>query len=101
MNNKRQGKGEYTWPDGRKYTGEFENDMKCGFGVLEFADGRKYVGEWKNDKQHGKGHFHMTSGHSKEGLWENGRRVSDVQTGETATTPSSRQKSKILTTHED
>ena len=33
------GKGKMLWPDGRKYSGEFANNIKNGFGKLEFGDG--------------------------------------------------------------
>jgi hypothetical protein len=40
------GKGKFTWPDGRKYEGEYINDKKHGFGIFTFKDGRIYEGEW-------------------------------------------------------
>ena len=27
------GEGTYTWPDGRRYVGQMENDLRSGFGV--------------------------------------------------------------------
>lgn len=54
------------WPDGRKYTGQYLNDKKHGFGTFEWrnaaykykiADGRKYKGEWLAGKQHGMGEY--------------------------------------------
>jgi len=44
------GKGEFKWPDGRKYIGNYENDKKEGHGVFYWPDGRKYDGYWKNGK---------------------------------------------------
>jgi hypothetical protein len=29
------GKGTFSWPDGRKYRGFYKNDKKDGFGVFE------------------------------------------------------------------
>ena len=40
------GKGVFTWPDGRKYDGEYLLDKKHGFGIFTFKDGRIYEGEW-------------------------------------------------------
>lgn len=47
------GKGVYTWPDGRKYEGDYKYDKKSGRGVYYWADGRsiyfvnlEYDGEW-------------------------------------------------------
>ena len=53
----RHGQGVYTWPDGRKYEGAYENDKKAGFGIYTWADGRKYEGFWAKGKQHGSGQF--------------------------------------------
>jgi len=30
------GEGEFRWPDGRKYKGEYKDDKKEGFGVFEW-----------------------------------------------------------------
>jgi len=38
------GKGEFVWPDGRKYVGHYVEDKKHGFGEFEWPDGRKYKG---------------------------------------------------------
>lgn len=40
------GKGQIIWQDGRKYTGEYEDDKKHGKGIFEWSDGRKYIGTW-------------------------------------------------------
>lgn len=36
------GLGVYEWPDGKKYEGAYENDMKHGFGKFTFSDGKIY-----------------------------------------------------------
>lgn len=41
-----QGKGEYTFPTGTKYVGEFEDGMFHGSGVMHFASGTKYEATW-------------------------------------------------------
>jgi len=38
------GKGIFSWPDGRKYEGGYVNDKKEGYGVFNWPDGRKYEG---------------------------------------------------------
>lgn len=38
------GQGIYSWPDGRKYDGEYLDDLKNGFGSYYWPDGRKYTG---------------------------------------------------------
>jgi hypothetical protein len=44
MNNKMEGTGYFTWPDGRRYEGEYIDDKKEGNGVFFWPDGRKYDG---------------------------------------------------------
>ena len=38
------GKGTFTWSDGRKYVGGFQNDLKHGYGILTYSNGTKYSG---------------------------------------------------------
>ena len=46
---KRHGKGTYTYADGRKYVGEYKDDVPHGFGTGFSADGAaEYQGEWAN-----------------------------------------------------
>lgn len=33
------GNGKYEWPDGRKYDGQYEDDLKHGYGVFTWPDG--------------------------------------------------------------
>lgn len=44
------GKGIFTWTDGRKYVGEYLNDLKHGEGTFTWPDGRCYHGPWENGK---------------------------------------------------
>lgn len=43
------GKGTYTYPNGNKYEGEWQDDVKSGYGVLQYVNGEKYEGFWKDD----------------------------------------------------
>ena len=45
-----QGKGEYHWNDGRVYKGQWENEKRNGHGTLTYPDGTKKTGEWKDGK---------------------------------------------------
>ena len=38
-----QGRGEYVWPNGDRYTGDFAEGVKDGNGILYFANGDKRV----------------------------------------------------------
>ena len=73
------GKGAYTWPDGRKYEGYYEVGKKSGQGVFCWPDGREYNGSWKDGKQDGIGKFKGKDGVIKIGQWENGKRVKWIQ----------------------
>lgn len=37
-----EGKGVFTWVDGRKYEGEYLDDKKHGYGKFIWPDGRIY-----------------------------------------------------------
>lgn len=69
------GKGVFTWPDGRKYEGEYKNDLKEGYGSFWWPNGRKYEGQWLNGKQHGQGQYTSGGGQVKKGEWDQGKRL--------------------------
>jgi hypothetical protein len=41
-----EGLGIFTWPDGRKYDGEYVNDLKEGYGIFDWPSGKRYEGYW-------------------------------------------------------
>ncbi len=41
------GQGTYSWADGRRYKGSWENNKMEGYGVFTWKDGRIYEGEFK------------------------------------------------------
>ena len=43
-NDKQEGKGIETWPDGARYEGDYVDGRKHGKGILNFADGSRYEG---------------------------------------------------------
>ena len=47
----------YSWPDGRKYNGEWFRNKMHGKGKITWVDGREYEGEYVDDKKHGYGIF--------------------------------------------
>ena len=46
-----EGLGEFTFPDGDTYEGEFKDWDVNGQGTYTWSDGNKYVGEWKDGKE--------------------------------------------------
>lgn len=38
------GKGLYTWADGRKYSGDWQDNKMHGFGYYSWPDGKTYKG---------------------------------------------------------
>ena len=50
-----------------------------GRGTYTYADGDKYEGSFENGRQHGTGRYTHRSGKISEGLWESGRLVQAQQ----------------------
>ena len=48
---------KYTWDDGTKYVGDWQDATFNGQGTLTYSNGDRYVGEWRNGKKHGKGSY--------------------------------------------
>ena len=67
-----EGLGVMTFPDGRKYVGEFKDGKNTGQGTLTLPDGKKYVGEFKDGKFHGQGTMYDEEG-NLIGKWLNGK----------------------------
>ena len=63
--------GTYTWANGNKYVGEWQNNKRNGQGINTWADGEKYVGEWQNDKRNGQGNNTWANGEKHVGLYKN------------------------------
>lgn len=51
------GKASFTFPDGKVYEGDFENDLPNGVGCMTFPNGDTYDGHWKNGKMEGHGTY--------------------------------------------
>ncbi len=50
--------GIYTWADGRRYEGLWEDNKMLGEGAMLWPDGRSHRGSYVDDKKHGKGIYH-------------------------------------------
>ena len=68
------GYGEYSYPDGSKYVGEFNDGQINGQGSYTYHDGSKYVGELEKGKYHGQGILSSNDRLIYEGEWKNGKR---------------------------
>lgn len=99
LNNLPHGYGEWHFPDGGKYVGEWSFGLRHGQGEYFYADKTHYKGEWKSNLRHGRGEMRYTNkesyigeflndqqhGHGKyiwlneekvyEGQWVNGQRT--------------------------
>ena len=73
-NNLRNGYGKMTWSDGDVYEGNWKNDYQHGYGKYTWPDGDVYEGNWKNDYKYGYGKMTWSDGGVYEGNWENNMR---------------------------
>lgn len=73
LKGKLAGQGVETYPDGRKYVGEFKESDYNGQGTLTFADGTSYVGEFKDGRRNGQGTYTFTSGAKYIGGFKDGK----------------------------
>jgi hypothetical protein len=71
--------GIYTWENGEKYVGEWQNGQESGEGTYTYSNGDKYVGEFKDSEFNGQGTFTYGAntkwaGHNYVGEWQNDKR---------------------------
>lgn len=75
-NDRKNGVGTYTWSDGKKYEGAYEDDIRCGKGTftgwVDLTNGYvgTYVGESQNDMFEGQGFFFFDNGDKFEGIYK-------------------------------
>lgn len=97
VNGKKEGQGSYFFQDGRKYVGNYKNDLIHGEGILydknggiifqgtwengnyatgkgyAIYDGKRYDGEYRDGKPNGYGTYSDTLGNVlAKGIWKNG-----------------------------
>ena len=80
-NGKPNGTGTGTYPNGRKYVGDWKDGKLNGQGTLLSPDGKKYEGEWKDDKKHGQGTETYPNGSKYVGEFKNGKRWKKLLSG--------------------
>ena len=73
LNDKPNGQGTLTLPNGSTYSGFWKEGKPNGKGKLKKSDGRKYEGDFLNGKRHGLGKFSYPDGRQFEGEWGNGK----------------------------
>jgi hypothetical protein len=69
------GVGVYTYGDGSKWIGEFNDGFPEGQGTCYYSNGDKYVGHWKRHAPHGDGIMQYSSGRAVGAKWEYGHPV--------------------------
>jgi hypothetical protein len=75
VNDKRSGKGTYTFACGDTYEGEWLDGMYHGYGKYSSKDSDEYEGQWVKDRMSGHGKFfYRELGDVYEGDWEGGFR---------------------------
>ena len=64
--------GEYTYPNGKKYSGTYKDGKRHGEGIFVFTDGETYDGEFNNGSYQGVGTYTFTNGNKYKGEWKDG-----------------------------
>eukprot|EP00434_Breviolum_minutum_P008546 symbB.v1.2.007538.t2/scaffold464.1/size201063/7 len=59
----------YVFEDGATYSGQWNGNVRHGFGVHVEADGSRYEGQWADDKAHGTGRLEHSDGATYDGNW--------------------------------
>ena len=66
-------RGLYTYPNGDKHVGDYQNDKRNGQGITTWINGDRYVGGYKDNKRHGQGTYTYANGAKEVGAWENNK----------------------------
>ncbi|CAF3992118.1 unnamed protein product [Rotaria sordida] len=70
----KNGEGTLYYAHGGKYEGKWTDDLRNGYGVNTWANGNRYEGNWKDNKKHGKGTLFYANGGKYVGEWEDNMR---------------------------
>merc|ERR1719253_1552411 len=63
------------WPNGSKYQGGYNGDLKHGVGTFTWPDGRIYRGQWVDGKQEGQGVSISKDGKQQLREWRRGKPI--------------------------
>lgn len=61
------GKGVRSHSNGDRYEGYYVNSIRSGYGIYYFKNGDRYEGNWDNGQANGKGKFYYSNGNRYEG----------------------------------
>lgn len=76
---KKSGNGVYTWSAGedapedaprQRYSGEYADGERHGYGTMEYVSGDSYEGSWATNKRNGEGVYFYANGDIYSGTWE-------------------------------
>ena len=71
--NGKQGNYIIQFESGNKYIGNHKNERRNGKGTFTWKSGGRYVGEFKDDKMHGQGKYTYANGKVKEGIFKDNK----------------------------
>lgn len=71
---KRNCTGNYQWPDGAEYVGEFRDGKPDGIGTITLPNGNKFNGEYRDGRLNGRGMFTSSDGTTYIGEYRDGKR---------------------------
>merc|ERR1711924_9630 len=71
---KKQGRGQYVWPDRSTYFGDWYANSIRGYGYYVAQDGREFIGSWEDALIHGLGRYVWPDGRVFEGLYVRDRK---------------------------
>lgn len=77
------GIGVFSWPDGRKYIGFYEQEKLSGFGMFMWAKPKCkiYLGFWNKSKQNSFAKI-ITRRQERYSYWKDGNKLSDYLSSE-------------------
>lgn len=73
--NCQNGEGTFRYPDGRRYSGTFQQGQPAGEGALYHPNGERYLGQFTHGVPHGAGVYWYPNGSFRKGYWRNGQLV--------------------------
>ncbi len=69
------GLGKFTYKNGDKYIGDFQDGKPQGTGIVYYQNGERYEGQWKTDAPNGKGVMHYADGKAVGAIWDAGKLI--------------------------